>query len=82
MRILNKIFTKNRFKTNIECVFKHSIVCSAYNCPFFSREFLGKERLPTGCHEESNTQKKALWDVNLALKITYRTSIWPSNIFD
>ena len=30
MRILNKLITKNQFKPNIECVFKLSIVCSAY----------------------------------------------------
>ena len=54
MRILNKLFTKNRFKTNIECVYKHSIVCSALKHPFFSQEILGEERLPTGSHEENN----------------------------
>ena len=54
MRISNKLFTKNRFKTNIECVFKHSIVCSALKRPFFSQEILGEERLHTGSHEENN----------------------------
>ena len=55
MRILNKPFTKNRFKTNIECVFKHSVVRSALKHPFFLQEILGEERLPTGSHEENNT---------------------------
>ena len=54
MRILNKLFTKNRFKTNIDCVFKHSIVNSALKRQFFSQEILGEERFPTGSHEENN----------------------------
>ena len=54
MRILNKLFTKNRFKTNIDCVFEHSIVYSALKRQFFSQEILGEERLPTGSHEENN----------------------------
>ena len=54
MRILTKLFTKSRFNTNIDCVFKHSLVCSALKCQFFSQEILGEERLPTGSHEENN----------------------------
>ena len=54
MRILNKLFTQNGFKTNIECVFRHSIVYRALKRPFFSQEILGEERLPTGSHEENN----------------------------
>ena len=54
MKILTKLFTKNRFKTNIVCVFKHSIVCSGLNVHFFSQEMLGEEHIPTGSHEESN----------------------------
>ena len=54
MRILNKLFQNNRFKANIECVFQHSIVCSALKRQFFSQEILGEERLPTGSHEENN----------------------------
>ena len=65
MRILNKLFTKNRFKTNIDCVFKHSIVYSALKRQFFSQEILGEERPPTGIHEENN----ALGDINIGLKI-------------
>ena len=54
MRILNKLLAQNRLKTNLECVFKHLIVCSALKRQFFSQEILGEERLPTGSHEENN----------------------------
>ena len=54
MRILNKLFTKNKLKNNIECVFKHSIACSAIKRLFFSQEILGEERIPPGSHEENN----------------------------
>ena len=54
MRILDKLFTKNRFKINIECVFKHSMVCSVLKRQFFSQEILREERIPTGSHEEKN----------------------------
>ena len=54
MRIMNKLFTKNRFNPNIECVFKHSIVCSALKRQFLSREILGEDHIPTGSHEENN----------------------------
>ena len=46
MRILNKPFTKNRFKTNIECVFKHSVVRSALKHPFFYKKFSVKNAYP------------------------------------
>ena len=55
MRILNKLFTKNRFETNIEYDFKHSIVCSALKRQFFSQEILGEEHIPTGSPEENST---------------------------
>ena len=54
MRILNKLFTKNKLKNNIECVFKHSIACSAIKRPFFSQEILVEERIPPGSHEANN----------------------------
>ena len=46
MRILNKLFTKNKLKNNIECVFKHSIACSAIKRHFFHRKFLVKNAYP------------------------------------
>ena len=54
MRILNKLFTKNKLKNNIECVFKHLIACSAIKSLFFSQEILGEERIPPGSQEENN----------------------------
>ena len=54
MRFPNKLFGKNRLKTNIYCIFKHSIVCSALKCQSFSQEILVEERIPTGSHEENN----------------------------
>ena len=57
MRILNKLFTKNKLKNNIECVFKHLIACSAIKSLFFSQEILGEERIPPGSHEENNALK-------------------------
>ena len=53
--VLNKLFSKKRFKTNEECIFKHSIVCSALKRQFFSQEILGEEHIPTGSPEENNT---------------------------
>ena len=54
MRILNKLFTKNKLKNTIECVFKHSIACSAIKRHSFSQEILGEERIPPESHEEDN----------------------------
>ena len=57
MRILNKLFTKNKLKNNIEYVFKNSIARSAIERLFFSQEILGGERIPPGSHEENNALK-------------------------
>ena len=46
MRILNRPITKNKLKNNIECVFKHSIACSAIKRHFFHRKFLVKNVYP------------------------------------
>ena len=40
MRILNKLYTKNKLKNTIECVFEHLIACSAIKRHFFHRKFL------------------------------------------
>ena len=54
MRILSKLLSKTSYKTNIEYVFKHSIVCSALKV-HFSQEILGEERIPIGSPEENNS---------------------------
>ena len=71
MRILNKLFTKNKLKNNIECVFKHLIACSAIKSLFFSQEILGEERIPPGSHEENNALIPiSIWN---AVRILYNT---------
>ena len=52
--------TKNRFKTNKQSVYKHSIVCSVLKHPFSSQEILVEERIPTGSHKENNALYKWL----------------------
>ena len=69
MRILNKIFTKNKLKNNIECDFKHSIACSAIKRLFLSQEILIEERVPPGSHEENNALPFCV-PLNLKLAMT------------
>ena len=67
MGILNKLFTKNKLKNNIECVFKHLIACSAIKRQFFSQEIFGEERIPPGSHEENNALKYLILPIYLNL---------------
>ena len=64
MKILNKLFTKNRTKTNIECAFKHSFVCSVLKRQFFSQEIHEEERISTGSHEENSALLPSLIFIN------------------
>ena len=73
MRILNKLFTKNKLKNNIECVFKHSIAYSAIKRLFFSQEILGEERIPPGSHEENNALGKGLCSKYSFLILTHQS---------
>ena len=51
---LNKIFTQNRYKINMEYVLKQLIVCGVIQTWIFSQEILDKKRIPAGSLQEKN----------------------------
>ena len=81
MRVFNELFIKNRFKTNIECLFKQSFVCSVLQHPLFSQEILGEERIRTGSHAEKSALCEGLVESTQANEKEKKSMISASKAF-